>query len=260
MLKTVFFCCLILLFNQIIWADPLPIFIADKPFIEDSSLKNLEIDILIAQTNTDTLKNENLDIPQQFALIYQPQTNAGEGDKGERKDLLGDLEEIVFQNKKAWGANAALDKPGLYQFILETKPLWNEEKNSFFQQTAKIIIPFGKEIKNYNKAAGISFEIIPKTRPFGLVIPCLFNGQVIFNGKPLENATVIMGKFEDKEKNLESKTDAQGQFAFVLNQPGWWYCQANTPSAPLKGADGTMKNSELSAVLWVYAQERTKSK
>ena len=54
----------------------------------------------------------------------------------ERRDLLGDMEESLYLDTKAWGANVAIDQPGA-QFITETRPRLNAERQCFEQQYIK---------------------------------------------------------------------------------------------------------------------------
>lgn len=219
-----------------------------------------EVDILITMMKPYEHAGLDMDMPQMFAwLAYFKDSNA-ESPGPERKDLLSDVEEIRYLDKKAWGANVALEKPGLYQFIMDAKPWWDAENDIYLQQHAKVILPVLGVSEGWNSPAGQTFEILPLTRPFGLVAPALFSGRVLLDGKPFANAPIYMGrintaKAEDKaqwHKRLEAVSDSSGQFAFVLNQPGWWYCEAEIPGSPLKGPDGQLKQVARSAILWLY--------
>lgn len=223
-----------------------------------------ETDFLISLSDPKNSEAIDLDMPQIFATIHYPPNS--QDNMSERKDLLGDLEEIKFQDKRAWGANVAFDKEGLYQFIIEGKPFWDEEKQIFHQQQAKVYVPVSSDGIDWSLTGIQSFEIIPLTRPFGLSSPCIFNGKVIFDNKPLANAHIFMGQMNTgKKANLSpwhnvmnAKSDPGGQFSFILDQPGWWYCEAITSGEPLKGPDGEMKPTELAAIIWIYVDNRNK--
>ena len=53
-------------------------------------------------------------------------------------------------------------------------------------------------------------------------------------------------------EDIAARTDAKGEFAFVLNQPGWWCCMASVPGVPLKGPDGQPKPLQLGSLFWLY--------
>jgi hypothetical protein len=104
-----------------------------------------------------------MDMPQMFASLRFE--NGAE--QPERQDLLGDVEEIRYLGQKAWGANIALEKAGLYQFIMESRPWWNEAKNHYLQQVCKVVLPVLGQGEGWSVPAGLGFEIVPLTRPFG---------------------------------------------------------------------------------------------
>lgn len=221
-----------------------------------------ETDILISMLAIPPGNAVDMDIPQYFACIFYP-ANPEPGLENEpkalRADLLGDVEEIAYEEKKAWGANVDLSRDGLYQFIAETKPWWDDSNKSYYQQQAKLLLPVNKANYGWDLSTGQALEILPLTRPFGLKTPALFSGRAMADGKPLVNALIKMAplsKIADQVKadwyaNLEAKTDINGQFSFVLNSPGWWYCVVSLPIAPLKGPDGEMRPVELTSILWI---------
>jgi len=90
--------------------------------------------------------------------------------------------------------------------------------------------------------------------------PTLFSGQALLEGKPLPKALVRMHRINVEKtpvptpwhEELATRADSQGNFAFVLAQPGWWCCQAEAEGAPLKGPDGQPKPLDMGALLWLY--------
>lgn len=227
-----------------------------------------EVDVLISLMEPFENQGVDMDMPQLFAALIWPPQAPGAEIKAERRDLLGDVEEIRYLDRKAWGANVSLDQPGLYQFTLEAKPRWNENENMFRQQTAKVMLPVLGVENGWDRPAGQSFEIIPLNRPFGLTAPALFSGRVIFNDKPVENIKIQAGRINTNKagaptewhKTLVAKTDERGQFSIILNQPGWWYCEAERSTDPLKGADGQMKAAMSSAIIWLYVDAPVETK
>ncbi len=216
-----------------------------------------EIDILISMMRPYEYQGYPMDMPQLFAQLRHPPE---QDNPPERKDLLGDVEEISYLGQKAWGVNVALDKPGLYQFILEGRPWWDEARKRYIQHQAKVILPVFGVGAGWEKPAGLNFEILPLSRPFGLIAPALFSGRILLNGKALADAPVEAIRINADghvaanpwQKSLVARSDQNGNFSFMLNQPGWWCCMALWPGDPLKGPDGEQKQLERGTLFWLY--------
>lgn len=221
-----------------------------------------EVDILLSMMRPFLHAGVEVDMPQLFAVLRHDADPAAEqgGTQPERRDLLGDVEEIRYLDHKAWGANVALDKPGLYQFIVEGRPWWDEERQTFLRHQATMALPVHGVDRGWNEAAGQSFEIVPLTRPFGLSAPALFSGRVLLDGKPLADAKVRMVRINSDgaaapapwHEDLAGVSNSDGEFSFLLSQPGWWCCEALTTGPPLKGPDGELKPVERGALFWLF--------
>ena len=221
-----------------------------------------EVDVLLSMMRPFRHAGVAVDMPQLFAVLRHDADPAAPlgGAQPERRDLLGDVEEIRYLDQKAWGANVALDKPGLYQFLLEGRPWWDEDRKIFLRHQAKVIVPVHGVERGWNEAAGQSFEIVPLTRPFGLSAPALFSGRVFLDGKPLAGAPVRMVRINANgaivptpwHEDLAGVSSAAGEFSFVLTLPGWWCCEAFTMGEPLKGEDGELKPVERGALFWFF--------
>lgn len=224
-----------------------------------------EVDILLSMMRPFQHAGVSVDMPQLFAVLRHdadPAATAG-GEMPERRDLLGDVEEIRYLDQKAWGANVALDKPGLYQFIMEGRPWWDQERQIFLRHQAKVTLPVQGVDRGWNEAAGQSFEIVPLTRPFGLCAPALFSGRVLLDGKPLADAPVRMVRINADgatptgpwREAMAGISNTAGEFSFLLAQPGWWCCEALTDGAPLKGPDGELKPVQRAALFWLFVED-----
>jgi hypothetical protein len=221
-----------------------------------------EVDLLITMMQPFTQNCLVMDTPELFAVLrYDDTMPASNGVlQGERLDLLGDLEEIRYLGKKAWAANVALDKPGLYQFSIDSRPWWDARRDRFLQHYVKTMLPVHGVERGWDTPVGQRFEIQPLTRPFGLTAPALFSGRVLLNGEPLRGAATRLVRINTDKRvaptrwheELASISDASGQFAFVVNQPGWWCCMARMSGDPLKGPDGAPRPLELGALFWFY--------
>lgn len=275
--------------SHAVWASPITALIPSRYSIETreesaASKKNAgknvsanksgraqsggEADMLMALLEPWDLTGHNMEMPQLFAALYYPENFEPGKMQPELRNLLGDVEEIRYLNKKAWGANVDMEQPGLYQFLLETRPWWDEKAEKYLVQQVKVVAPSGNGAKGWATAFGQSFEILPLTRPFGLTAPALFSARVLLDGKPLADLPVHMGRLNMDnarvnsrwQKELEARSDANGQFAFTLSAPGWWYCAAEIPGAPLKGPDGEMRDVARSTVFWLYVDGQLRQK
>lgn len=221
-----------------------------------------EVDLLITRMDPFRHQAEEMSMPQLFAVLrFDEHTLPRDGVmQPERADVLGDVEEAQYLDKKAWGANVALDKPGLYQFIIETRPWWNEAAQRYDQHYVKSVLPVYGVETGWEYPAGLPVEIVPLSRPFGLSNPCLFSGKVLDHGKARAGALVRAQRI-----NLEScvvpsrwhedttvRTDDRGEFALILNRPGWWCCTAIVEGTPLKGHDGDPRPLQIGSSIWVY--------
>ena len=221
-----------------------------------------ELDVLITMMRPFQYEGLVMDMPQMFAVLrYDSTTPIKDGvAQPERRDLLGDLEEIRYLNQKAWGANVALSKPGLYQFIIEGRPWWDAAHGRYLQHYVKTTLPVYGVERGWSLPVGQRFEIVPLSRPFGLTAPAMFSGTVLMDGKPLASASVRMARINTEKRtvptswheDIAARTNNKGEFSFVLNQPGWWCCMASIPGDPLKGPDGQPKPLQMGALFWLY--------
>ncbi len=221
-----------------------------------------EVDLLITRMDPFHQQGQAMSMPQLFAVLrfdaHTPRKN--DVPQPERMDLLGDVEEITYLDKQAWAANVALNKPGLYQFIIETRPWWDAATQRYEQHYIKSFLPIYDVEDGWYEAAGLPVEILPLSRPFGLTAPCYFSGRVVEHGQPRPGVIVRASRINtDGQKvptrwheELVVRTDERGQFGLVLPRPGWWCCMAEMPGTPLKGPDGTACPLRLGSGLWFY--------
>ena len=233
---------------------------AGKPKKAERTVPQDEIDVLMALMDPCEYQGRDMDRPSFFAMLRYPADFDAKTMQPEMRNLLGDVEEIRYLDRKAWGANVALKEPGLYEFVLEAKPWWDEDKQRYLHQQAKVVVPVLGVQNGWDQSFGQSFEILPKTRPFGLTAPAYFSARIMLDGKPLDNIAVQAGRINSTHTQaisklhmtMETRTGTDGSFGFVFNEPGWWYCESRLDGAPLKGPDGSMKELDRSTVLWIY--------
>ena len=178
---------------------------------------------------------------------------------GKKQDLLGKLVEEKFFGKEAWRLDYKITRPGVYQFAVEPKPYWEPAEDKFIVHYTKVIVPAFGDDEGWDEPTGIKAEIVPLTRPWGNYAGNTFQGQVLFEGKPVPNADVEIeyyNKAGDKEAPNDYyspqvvKTDPNGIFTYPAPWAGWWGFSAIN-EAPFKiKHDGEEKDVEIGAVLW----------
>ena len=225
------------------------------PLVSGPKLQELNVSIAFghpfAQTATD------MDLLQMFAAIRYPLEEGGQAD---RREFLDTLKPAKYLKKNAWTGTIPLQDPGLYQFVLETRPYWEEKQDIFLQQFAQTLVPVQGCEYGWDIPVGLKLEILPLTRPFGLTAPALFTGRVLLDGKVLPDTQVRIEYLNEDKRIVPTpyhqtqrvRTDERGVFSFVCPHPGWWGFAAATRGDPLRGPDGQPKNTELSGVLWMY--------
>lgn len=182
-----------------------------------------------------------------------------------RSEHLSTLEETTLYDAPGWTTEVALPHPGVYQFILETKPTWTPDRNRFLQHTSKSLYAGQDDTSLWDRPAGIDFEILPKTRPFGICAGMSFTGQVLQHAAPLADTTVdiIWLPPDNPAQRKKSgkppftpvqhvRTDAEGRFTATLPWAGWWGFSAVTPGGdPLRDPDGQMRPVDQTTSLWI---------
>ncbi len=222
-----------------------------------------ELDLLIAAMDPFRHRGVPMDPLRLFTICRFDRNQSDPSAPSHREDRLGDIEEIRYLNQKAWGANVGLERPGLYHFSIETQPWWDQSEAGYVQHLVKVMVPVCGEDWGWHLPLGLRFEIVPSTRPFGLLSPALFAGKVLVNGKPAADIPVTVGRVNTENLQVPTpwheasvvRTGADGGFAALLNRPGWWYCQASRDGAPLKGPDGQPSPLRLSTIFWLYVDD-----
>nr|WP_284710703.1 DUF4198 domain-containing protein [Desulfovibrio aminophilus] len=208
------------------------------------------VDLTISFSHPMEGKGMDMAKPKSFAVYVD----------GKPQDLLGALSETKVMEHKAWKANYAVKKPGVYIFAVEPQAYPEPaEDNYIIHYTKTVVAAFGDE-DGWDADLGLKAEIIPLTRPFGNYAGNVFQGLVKFKGKPVAGCDVEVemynkdGKYEAPTEYMNTqvvKTDANGVFTFACPKAGWWgFAALNTDDQKIEG-----KEVEVGAVLWIYMND-----
>jgi cobalt/nickel transport protein len=179
---------------------------------------------------------------------------------GEKKDIASLLTAKKIMGHQAWQAKYTLERPGVYQFVMEPKPYWEPTEDCFIvHYTKTYVAAFGEE-EGWDKPLGLKTEIVPLTRPFGNYAGNVFQGVVLLDGKPVPGAEVEV-EFYNRDKKYTAPNgaivtqvvhaDQNGVFTYGVPFAGWWgFAALNTAPEPMKYKDED-KPVELGAVVWM---------
>ncbi len=186
---------------------------------------------------------------------------------GKNVNLTSSLQPNDMNGHKAWKAVVKLKRPGDHTFYFIPQPYWEPAEDCYIQHFTKVIVnAFGME-EGWQEPVGLEAEIVPLTRPYGLWTNNVFQGKVLFRGKPVPGAEVEYEYYNAPVdgKSVKAPADAyitqvvvadeQGVFTVSLPMEGWWgFAALMTDPGALKH-DGKKVDVEKGAVLWVRTRD-----
>ncbi|KAB1443427.1 DUF4198 domain-containing protein [Pseudodesulfovibrio senegalensis] len=171
-------------------------------------------------------------------------------------DLLAGLQKASVMGHTAWKAQYTPKAPGLYAFAMVPHPYKEDAENNYIQHLTKVYVDAYGEGENWMKPLGLRTEIVPLTRPFGNYAGNVFQGQVLFEGKPAAHTRVEVEFYNkdgqrkapnDRMVTQEVMADQNGVFTFACPWKGWWgFAALTTAPEEYKG-----RELELGAVIWL---------
>ena len=185
---------------------------------------------------------------------------------GRKTDLTPALHPGKLFGRDDWTLEYKFEKPGVYQFVVEPLPYWEQSEDKFYLHYTKVIVPalgagLGIDPKDddWSKPVGMKTEIVPLTRPYGNYAGTLFQGRVLVDGKSAPNTTVKVEFLNESDlyqprnsyyTTQVMKTDDNGIFTFAAPWAGWWGFAAVRDAGYTLKVDGVDKPVEMGAVLW----------
>ncbi len=208
--------------------------------------------------------------PEQFFVVR----TRGENEP-KQKDLLGMLKPITWSSLTNSGKayeTTYQARGGDHAFCLVPEPYFEPEEGAYIKQNTKIIVNVGGEPGAWNEPVGLPTEIVPLAKPYDRWTGNVFQGQVLFNGKPVPNAEIeieYMNHLPMLNSNSFAKeaavqapqasyvlqtifADDNGIFTFGIPRAGWWGFAALglDPDYTYKG-----KECSRDAVIWIQARD-----
>ena len=181
---------------------------------------------------------------------------------GESQSLLSSLKEGKEQGKTVWSTPYKITRPGLYAFVMQPQPYWEPEEDCFIVHYTKAYVDAFGDVEGWSEPLGLKAEIVPLSRPSALYAGNVFQGQVLFNGKPVSGAEVEIEWYPGVEMTGQApnatmvtqtvRADNQGIFTYAAPNSGWWgFAALLEGDYKLKQGDED-KDVEVGAVLCIY--------
>lgn len=189
------------------------------------------------------------------------------GPRGTRTELASKLQEdaeSTVDAKKAVVHRLSFrpEQRGDYIFSMRCAPIWMEEDQEFLEDTARVTIHVQAQ-KGWDTAIGEGFELVPLTRPYGLVPGTVFQARAVIDGKPLADAMTEIERYNpvppktlpaDEHITRTVKSDPNGTITCSLPQPGWWSVTSQRQSGQ-RDHKGKMYPIRQRATFWVFVDD-----
>jgi nickel transport protein len=155
---------------------------------------------------------------------------------------------------KAWSLSLTPQVRGDHILVVEGQPVQHGREK--IRDWVKVVLPVGQVQRGWDRSLGLDLEVVPLSRPYGLVVGTSFRFTVQQKGKPLAGALVEVERLNSKapsplppeaEITRVEKSDALGNAAATLDHAGWWIVSVTGPAH-----EGVHPR----ASLWVYVGSR----
>ena len=225
--------------------------IPDSPILDQS---NRSTELTLAFLHPFEQAGMDLNRPEEFKVV----TMTDQSDT----DLTSELESATVCGHQAWKTSFSPPRPGVYCAVMQPQPYWEPAEDIFIKHITKTYLAaFGDE-SGWPDPLGLETEIVPLTRPFGLYAGNVFQGRVMMSGQPVAQAEVEVEYYNTSHARASSDhmvtqvvlADDNGVFTYAAPRPGWWGFSALNEAEYTLKHEGSPKNLELGAVIWVQFQ------
>lgn len=182
-------------------------------------------------------------------------------------DLNDALQKVALEtsDKKATAFRLQFtpEQRGDFTFVAATPPIWMEEEQMFFQDRVKVVLHVQSQ-KGWDVSTGHGFELIPLTRPYGLIPGLVFQCQALADGTALPGALFEVERYNsappkvlppDEHITRQMKADPNGIATCTLPEAGWWCITAVRDDGTRERA-GKSYPVKQRATLWVHVDAK----
>lgn len=173
------------------------------------------------------------------------------------------------------------EQRGDYLIVLKTPPIWMEEEKEFYQDVVKLVVHVQAQ-KGWDAPAGEGFELLPLTRPYGLLPGMVFQAQVQQGERPKKmpknepplqkvqppvpkRSLVEIERYNpappaelpaDEFITRTVRADPNGVATTTLTEAGWWCLTAQRDSGLSMAHNGKMYPVKERTTLWLYVDTK----
>jgi cobalt/nickel transport protein len=198
---------------------------------------------------------------------------------GQRLDLTKGAQTIKVPGADGKEVNAnrfdfVPEMRGDYTFVLVTAPAWMEDQKESVEDVVKVVLHVQTQ-KGWGAYLNEPTELVPITRPYGLLPGMVFQARALFplppefakgkeRSQPLAGALVEFERYNDKPTKegpedelmtFRTQTDSQGVLTGALPEPGWWGITVSREAGTFK-AKGELFPLKQRLTLWVHVSEK----
>ncbi len=146
--------------------------------------------------------------------------------------MVKDLSSSLKKNGNIFTMPWQIKRPGDNWIVAHIPLGWSDHDMSWVETTVRTVAHIGFS-KGWEEPLGLAkVEILPLTRPYGLLPGDVMRVKILKDGKGVPGQKLYAGKYyasktEDAEPPTElltraAKADSAGVAAITLRRPGWW--------------------------------------
>lgn len=198
-----------------------PILIHDA----DLAATNGVVTVTYAVGHPFELEMEPADRPERIILL---------GPRGQRTNLTASLQQINFRGQEKMTAWQVRFEPssGDSVIALDTPPSVDEGQRSLYREYIKVCVHRTTQ-DSWARRSGQPIEIVPLTRPYGLLPGMAFSGLLLRGDQPVAGTEVYFERLSEQAPmpgrlppeplaTFAVRTDRDGRFVLSLPDSGWW--------------------------------------
>ena len=203
--------------------------------------------------------------------IEKPASFVAYSPDGSKTDLVPSLKDhkvksISGSEHSAYKFTYKPEKRGDHILSLKAGLQWDEEDGVWLQDYVKAVLHVQAETE-WGKIVGSPLEVVPMSRPYGIVPAGALKFKILQNGKPVTGLRVERELYLEntpKESELPSEpfiayssvSDDNGTVVFSFPKPGWHGVTAIAHEGKVMEKDGHKGPIVERATLWVYVSPK----
>lgn len=136
-------------------------------------------------------------------------------------------EEVTFDSPEEFESYLRAEGLERNLALLQMRARQGQKIRETYSRCAKSLVAAGKpDAHDADKALGLPLELIAETNPYGLDKNGKLILRLLYRGKPLEDALVVLSDKSAPLVKLKARTDRDGRVGFGLPRRGVWLATA----------------------------------